>query len=175
MPITAAGTAYDLTGPEGAPVVALIHGLGLTRGCTYGAMIPLFLGLATMNIYTQVGLITLIGLISKHGILIVEFANQLQRQGRDKATAVKEAAALRLRPILMTTAAMVLGVMPLVLAEGAGPGVLRARSLQDRADRRPGGRGGLDLQAGGVHRPLPGTSPGRHPPPTANGSTSAAR
>ena len=86
----------------------------------FGAMIPLFLGLATMNIYTQVGLITLIGLISKHGILIVEFANQLQRQGRDRATAVKEAAALRLRPILMTTAAMVLGVMPLVLAEGAG-------------------------------------------------------
>ena len=73
-----------------------------------------------MNIYTQVGLITLIGLISKHGILIVEFSNQLQRQGKDKLTAVKEAAAIRLRPILMTTAAMVLGVMPLVLAEGAG-------------------------------------------------------
>lgn len=86
----------------------------------FGAMIPLFLGFATMNIYTQVGFITLIGLISKHGILIVEFANQLQRQGKDKATAVKEAAALRLRPILMTTAAMVLGVMPLVLASGAG-------------------------------------------------------
>ncbi len=86
----------------------------------FGAMIPLFLGFATMNIYTQVGLITLIGLISKHGILIVEFANQLQRQGRDKVSAVKEAAALRLRPILMTTAAMVLGVMPLVLASGAG-------------------------------------------------------
>ena len=86
----------------------------------FGAMIPLFLGFATMNIYTQVGLITLIGLISKHGILIVEFANQLQRQGRDKIAAVKEAAALRLRPILMTTAAMVLGVMPLVLASGAG-------------------------------------------------------
>ena len=86
----------------------------------FGAMIPLFLGFATMNIYTQVGLITLIGLISKHGILIVEFSNQLQRQGRDKISAVKEAAALRLRPILMTTAAMVLGVMPLVLASGAG-------------------------------------------------------
>ena len=86
----------------------------------FGAMIPLFLGFATMNIYTQVGLITLIGLISKHGILIVEFANQQQRQGVDKITAVKEAAALRLRPILMTTAAMVLGVMPLVLASGAG-------------------------------------------------------
>ena len=86
----------------------------------FGAMIPLFLGFATMNIYTQVGLITLIGLISKHGILIVEFANQQQRQGFDKITAVKQAAALRLRPILMTTAAMVLGVMPLVLASGAG-------------------------------------------------------
>jgi hydrophobe/amphiphile efflux-1 (HAE1) family protein len=86
----------------------------------FGAMIPLFLGFATMNIYSQVGLITLIGLISKHGILIVEFSNQLQRQGRDKISAVKEAAALRLRPILMTTAAMVLGVMPLVLASGAG-------------------------------------------------------
>ena len=86
----------------------------------FGAMIPLFLGFATMNIYTQVGLITLIGLISKHGILIVEFANQLQRQGKDKVTAVIEAAALRLRPILMTTAAMVLGVMPLVTASGAG-------------------------------------------------------
>ncbi|MDJ0957776.1 MAG: efflux RND transporter permease subunit [Arenicellales bacterium] len=86
----------------------------------FGAMIPLFLGFATVNIYTQVGLITLIGLISKHGILIVEFSNQLQRQGKDKLTAVKEAATIRLRPILMTTAAMVLGVMPLVLAEGAG-------------------------------------------------------
>jgi len=86
----------------------------------FGAMIPLFLGFATLNIYSQVGLITLIGLISKHGILIVEFSNQLQRQGLDKITAVKQAAALRLRPILMTTAAMVLGVMPLVLASGAG-------------------------------------------------------
>lgn len=86
----------------------------------FGAMIPLFLGFATLNIYSQVGLITLIGLISKHGILIVEFSNQLQRKGLDKISAVKEAAALRLRPILMTTAAMVLGVMPLVLASGAG-------------------------------------------------------
>lgn len=86
----------------------------------FGAMIPLFLGVATLNIYTQVGLITLVGLISKHGILIVEFANQLQREGKDKMQAVVEAAALRLRPILMTTAAMVLGVMPLVLATGAG-------------------------------------------------------
>ena len=86
----------------------------------FGAMMPLFLGLATLNIYTQVGLITLIGLISKHGILIVEFANQLQHQGMDKVTAVKEAAAMRLRPALMTTAAMVLGIVPLVMASGAG-------------------------------------------------------
>jgi multidrug efflux pump len=86
----------------------------------FGAMIPLFLGVATLNIYTQVGLITLIGLISKHGILIVEFANQLQRKGMDRMAAVKQAAALRLRPVLMTTAAMVLGIMPLVLATGAG-------------------------------------------------------
>ena len=62
----------------------------------------------------------MIGLISKHGILIVEFANQLQRQGLDKVEAVKKAATLRLRPVLMTTAAMVLGIMPLVLASGAG-------------------------------------------------------
>ena len=74
-----------------------------------------------IDIYTQVGLITLIGLISKHGILIVEFANQLQReQGLDKRTAVERAAGIRLRPILMTTAATVLGVMPLLLASGAG-------------------------------------------------------
>ena len=86
----------------------------------FGALIPLFLGLATLNIYTQVGLITLIGLISKHGILIVEFANQLQQQGMDKITAVKQAATLRLRPVLMTTAAMVLGILPLVAATGAG-------------------------------------------------------
>lgn len=86
-----------------------------------GALIPLNLGLATMNIYTQVGLITLIGLISKHGILIVSFANQLQREKNlDKRAAVEEAAAIRLRPILMTTAAMVFGVVPLLLASGAG-------------------------------------------------------
>lgn len=86
-----------------------------------GALIPLNLGLASINIYTQVGLITLIGLISKHGILIVDFANQLQRdKGLDKRAAVEEAASIRLRPILMTTAAMVFGVIPLLIAEGAG-------------------------------------------------------
>jgi len=86
-----------------------------------GALIPLNLGLASINIYTQVGLITLIGLISKHGILIVDFANHLQyEKNLDKRAAVEEAAAIRLRPILMTTAAMVFGVIPLVLATGAG-------------------------------------------------------
>ncbi|RRV05993.1 multidrug efflux RND transporter permease subunit [Pseudomonas sp. v388] len=86
-----------------------------------GALIPLFLGLSSMNIYTQVGLVTLIGLISKHGILIVEFANQLRRShGLSARQAVEEAAAIRLRPVLMTTAAMVFGMVPLILATGAG-------------------------------------------------------
>lgn len=86
-----------------------------------GALIPLNLGLASINIYTQVGLITLIGLISKHGILIVSFANQLQKEKNlDKRAAVEEAASIRLRPILMTTAAMVFGVLPLLFASGAG-------------------------------------------------------
>lgn len=86
-----------------------------------GALIPLNLGAASINIYTQVGLITLIGLISKHGILIVDFANQLQRQKKlERRAAVEEAAAIRLRPILMTTAAMVFGVFPLLIASGAG-------------------------------------------------------
>jgi multidrug efflux pump len=86
-----------------------------------GALIPLNLGLASINIYTQVGLITLIGLISKHGILIVDFANHLQQTNNlDRRTAVEEAAGIRLRPILMTTAAMVFGVLPLLIASGAG-------------------------------------------------------
>lgn len=86
-----------------------------------GALIPLNLGAASINIYTQVGLITLIGLISKHGILIVDFANHLQREKKlSKREAVEEAAAIRLRPILMTTAAMVFGVVPLLTASGAG-------------------------------------------------------
>ena len=74
----------------------------------------------TLNIYTQIGLLTLIGLISKHGILIVEFANKLALQGLSHRDAVLRAAALRLRPILMTTFATVLGVWPLVTATGAG-------------------------------------------------------
>ena len=86
-----------------------------------GALIPLFLGLSSLNIYTQVGLVTLIGLISKHGILIVEFANQLREQkGLSAREAIEEAAAIRLRPVLMTTAAMVFGMVPLIIATGAG-------------------------------------------------------
>ena len=87
-----------------------------------GALIFINLGLggASLNIYTQVGLVTLMGLISKHGILIVEFANELQMEGKSKREAVETAAAIRLRPILMTTAAMVLGVIPLIMASGAG-------------------------------------------------------
>jgi multidrug efflux pump len=74
----------------------------------------------TLNVYSKVGLVMLIGLITKHGILIVEFANQLRERGMERAEAVVEAAALRLRPILMTTGAMVLGAVPLALATGAG-------------------------------------------------------
>lgn len=86
----------------------------------FGAVVPIALGFATLNIYTQIGLLTLIGLISKHGILIVEFANKLCLQGLSRHEAVLEAAALRLRPILMTTFATVLGVWPLVVASGPG-------------------------------------------------------
>jgi multidrug efflux pump len=85
-----------------------------------GALLALHLSGGTLNVYSQIGLITLVGLISKHGILIVEFANQLRQQGKATAEAVAEAATLRLRPILMTTGAMVLGAVPLALAEGAG-------------------------------------------------------
>jgi multidrug efflux pump len=87
-----------------------------------GALMFSFLGLTTLNIYSQVGLITLVGLVSKNGILIVEFANHLQERGRSKFDAVVEAAATRLRPILMTTAATVFGHLPLVFATGPGAG-----------------------------------------------------
>ena len=87
-----------------------------------GALIFISVGLggASLNIYTEVGLVTLMGLISKHGILIVKFANDLRQSGTPKREAIEEAAAVRLRPILMTTAAMVLGVVPLIIATGAG-------------------------------------------------------
>ncbi len=91
----------------------------------FGALLPLNLlgvvGFASMNIYSQIGLVTLIGLISKHGILMVEFANRLQvQEGLGRREAIEHAASVRLRPILMTTAAMVVGMIPLILAEGAG-------------------------------------------------------
>jgi multidrug efflux pump len=87
-----------------------------------GALLFSFLGLTTLNIYSQVGLITLVGLVSKNGILIVEFANHLQETGLDKLRAIVEAAGTRLRPILMTTAATVVGHFPLVIASGPGAG-----------------------------------------------------
>lgn len=85
-----------------------------------GALIALQLSGGTLNVFSQIGLITLVGLITKHGILIVEFANQLRAEGKEVIEAVKESATLRLRPILMTTGAMVLGAIPLALATGAG-------------------------------------------------------
>src|SRR5262249_49082037 len=87
-----------------------------------GSLMFSFLGFTTINIYSQVGLITLVGLVAKNGILIVQFANHLQEQGRDKLSAVIEAGETRLRPILMTTAATVVGHLPLVFARGPGAG-----------------------------------------------------
>jgi len=85
-----------------------------------GALLALKWSGGTLNVFSQIGLITLVGLITKHGILIVEFSNQLRGKGMDTFQAVQEAAALRLRPIMMTTGAMVLGALPLALATGAG-------------------------------------------------------
>jgi multidrug efflux pump len=87
-----------------------------------GALLFSFFGLTTLNIYSQVGLITLVGLVSKNGILIVEFANKLQEQGKERLRAIVEAAGTRLRPVLMTTAATVVGHLPLVFATGPGAG-----------------------------------------------------
>ena len=101
------------------PFIILVGSVPLALS---GALMFSFLGLTTLNIYSQVGLITLVGLVSKNGILIVEFANHLQETGKDKLTAVLEAATTRLRPILMTTAATVVGHFPLVLAKGPGAG-----------------------------------------------------
>jgi multidrug efflux pump len=95
----------------------------------FGAMLFINTGISTLNIYTQVGLVTLLGLISKHGILIVQFANELQKAGRTKMQAIVEAASVRLRPIVMTTAAMVLGVVPLVIASGAGAAGRRSMGI----------------------------------------------
>jgi multidrug efflux pump len=101
------------------PFIVLVGSVPLAIS---GALMFSFLGLTTLNIYSQVGLITLVGLVSKNGILIVEFANHLQETGKDKLAAVIDAASTRLRPILMTTAATVVGHFPLVLATGPGAG-----------------------------------------------------
>jgi multidrug efflux pump len=85
-----------------------------------GALLALWLTGGTLNVYSQIGLVTLIGLITKHGILIVDFANRLQQEGTERTAAILEASRLRLRPILMTTAAMILGAIPLAIATGAG-------------------------------------------------------
>ena len=96
----------------------------------FGAIVPLNLGLGTLNIYTQVGLITLIGIITKHGILLVEFANQRRREeGLSVRDAIVQSAKVRLRPILMTTAALALAVVPLILAEGAGAAARQAMGI----------------------------------------------
>ena len=87
----------------------------------FGALVPLWLGYATLNIYTQIGLVTLIGLISKHGILMVTFANHIQHhENLSRIEAIEKAASVRMRPVLMTTAAMVAGLVPLLFADGAG-------------------------------------------------------
>jgi multidrug efflux pump len=96
----------------------------------FGAIVPLNLGLGTLNIYTQIGLITLIGLITKHGILLVEFANQQRtHNGLSRLDAIIASAKVRLRPILMTTAAMSLGVVPLILSSGAGAAARNSMGL----------------------------------------------
>ena len=99
------------------PLIVLLGSVPLAIS---GALVFTFLGETTINIYSQVGLITLVGLVAKNGILIVEFANHLQEQGKSKLEAVREAAMTRLRPILMTSAATVFGHLPLVFVSGAG-------------------------------------------------------
>jgi multidrug efflux pump len=99
------------------PLIVLLGSVPLAIS---GALLFSFLDLTTINIYSQVGLITLVGLIAKNGILIVEFANRLQERGMGKLEAVKDAASTRLRPVLMTTAATIFGHFPLVLVSGPG-------------------------------------------------------
>jgi multidrug efflux pump len=105
--------------PEPAP--------GLGSLAISGALVFTYLDLTTINIYLQVGLITLVGLIAKNGILIVEFANTLQARGLAKGAALREAAQTRLRPVLMTSAATVFGHLPLVLV--TGPGAMARNSI----------------------------------------------
>jgi multidrug efflux pump len=99
------------------PLVVL---LGCVPLALSGALMFTFLGWTTLNIYSQIGFITLVGLVAKNGILIVEFANQLQREGMNKLEAIAHGASVRLRPVLMTTGATVVGHFPLVLVTGAG-------------------------------------------------------
>jgi multidrug efflux pump len=99
------------------PIVILLGSVPLAL---FGAAIFIFWGFTSLNIYSEVGLVTLVGLISKHGILIVEVANHERKTGKNKLDAIMSATSQRLRPILMTTAAMVFGVIPLVIASGAG-------------------------------------------------------
>jgi multidrug efflux pump len=99
------------------PLIVLLGSVPLAIS---GALLFSFLDLTTINIYSQVGLITLVGLIAKNGILIVQFANTLQGQGRDRLAALREASATRLRPVLMTTAATIFGHLPLVFVSGPG-------------------------------------------------------
>jgi multidrug efflux pump len=99
------------------PLIVLVGSVPLAIS---GALLFSFLGLTTINIYSQVGLITLVGLIAKNGILIVEFANRLQEQGLSRLAALRESASTRLRPVLMTSAATVFGHFPLVLVSGPG-------------------------------------------------------
>ncbi|MBC2601904.1 efflux RND transporter permease subunit [Puniceicoccus vermicola] len=98
----------------------LIILLGSVPLALTGSLLFTFVGFTSINIYSQIGLVTLIGLIAKNGILMVEFANELQRRGKEKLEAIQEASEIRLRPILMTTAATVFGHMPLVFVTGAG-------------------------------------------------------
>jgi hypothetical protein len=109
---------FSFTAASGTPTRTA--SLLLSRGPIRATGLTRLRGGGDGLIYTQVGLVTLMGLISKHGILIAEFANELQHAGRSKREAILEATAIRLRPILMTTAAMVLGVLPLIAATGAG-------------------------------------------------------
>ncbi len=99
------------------PLIILLGSLPMAL---MAAMLPLKFGFATINIYTQIGLLTLAGLVCKHGILLTKFANNEQLQGKNKYQAIMQAASIRFRPILMTTLAIVFGVLPLVLAKGAG-------------------------------------------------------
>jgi multidrug efflux pump len=118
VPMSIAGALFfiSLDSTDAGAIKAMPHALGwFLQVVGLGGI-----GKASINIYTQVGLVTLMGLISKHGILITEFANNLQKAGHSKKDAIVEAAGVRLRPILMTTAAMVLGVLPLLMASGAG-------------------------------------------------------